>query len=62
MTYGLVIFGGLKMKFNKDMHLPAYPLFVKDPFFQLWMPDEDISDFNAKFYTDKEIPLIGLIK
>ena len=42
--------------------LPSYPLFVKDPFFQLWMPDEDISDFNAKFYTDKEIPLIGLIK
>lgn len=42
--------------------LPSYPLFVKDPFFQLWMPDEEISDFNAKFYTDKEIPLIGLIK
>lgn len=42
--------------------LPSYPLFVKDPYFQLWLANEDISDCNAYFYSEKEIPIIGLIK
>jgi len=41
--------------------LPAYPLFVKDPYFSLWMPSEDITGTNAMFWNSSTKRMFGLI-
>jgi len=42
--------------------LPSYPLFLKDPHFQVWMPGENISNIDSTFVNNRITPLLGLIK
>lgn len=41
--------------------LPAYPLFVKDPFFSIWSPSERLNESNTMFWTGKTVRTYGLV-
>ncbi len=41
--------------------LPAYPLFVKDPFFSIWSPSENLNDSDTMFWTGKTRRAYGLV-
>lgn len=42
--------------------LPAYPLFVKDPYFSLWAQTEILNEKDVIFWTGDEKKLYGYIK
>lgn len=42
--------------------LPAYPLFVKDPYFSIWSTTEELNAENPVFWHGEEKPFLGLIK
>lgn len=42
--------------------LPAYPLFVKDPYFSIWSQTEKLNDKNVIFWTGTEKRIYGYIK
>ena len=33
--------------------LPAYPLFVKDPYFSIWSEGDVLNDIDTAFWTGK---------
>jgi hypothetical protein len=35
----------------KGQLLPAYPLFVKDPFFSIWSGSDKLNEGNTMFWT-----------
>lgn len=41
--------------------LPAYPLFVKDPYFSLWSRSDNPTETNVTFWTGEEKPIYGKI-
>lgn len=41
--------------------LPAYPLFVKDPFFSIWSPSEKLNESDTIFWTGKTVKTFGLV-
>ena len=41
--------------------LPAYPLFVKDPFFSIWSPGERLNESDTIFWTGKTVRTYGLV-
>lgn len=41
--------------------LPAYPLFVKDPYFSLWSTTEELNASDAVFWHGELKPLLGLV-
>lgn len=41
--------------------LPAYPLFVKDPYFSVWANDEILNQRNTIFWTGIERPMYGVV-
>ena len=41
--------------------LPAYPLFVKDPFFSIWSTSENLNDSDTTFWTGKTRRVYGLV-
>lgn len=45
-----------------ERKLPAYPLFVKDPYFSLWATEDDLTDGNVKSWWGEEKPIYGFIK
>ena len=49
------------MKFNNEMHLPAYPLFVKDPYFSIWSMTDKLNDSNTKFWHGEEKKIFGYL-
>ena len=49
------------MKFNNDMHLPAYPLFIKDPYFSIWSMTDKLNDSNTKFWHGEEKRIFGYL-
>lgn len=42
--------------------LPAYPLFVKDPYFSVWSPAEELNSEDVIFWTGSKKKLYGIIK
>ena len=48
------------MSDNKRL-LPAYPLFVKDPYFSVWHSNEIINESETSFWTGKKRRAYGLI-
>ncbi|MBD5131303.1 MAG: DUF4965 domain-containing protein [Clostridiales bacterium] len=42
--------------------LPAYPLFVKDPYFSIWSPAERLNEKDVIFWTGDTKKLYGYIK
>ena len=41
--------------------LPAYPLFVKDPFFSLWSNGEELNDSDVIFWTGEKKSVFGFV-
>lgn len=41
--------------------LPAYPIFVKDPYFSLWSPSDDPTASNVVFWQGDEKPVYGVV-
>lgn len=41
--------------------LPAYPLFVKDPYFSLWSPSENLSDTDVMFWNGSRKRTFALV-
>lgn len=42
--------------------LPAYPLFVKDPYFSIWSNTDDLTKADTVFWTDKTKKTYGIIE
>ena len=42
--------------------LPAYPLFVKDPYFSIWAQTEKLNEENVIFWTGDEKKIYGYLK
>ncbi len=49
------------MKFNEEMHLPAYPLFVKDPYFSIWTTTDKLNESNTIFWHGEEKRIHGYL-
>lgn len=43
----------------KDRRLPAYPLFVKDPFFSVWSAGDALNETDAVFWHGEKKPMCG---
>lgn len=41
--------------------LPAYPLFVKDPYFSFWANGENLTDYNVMLWTGAKKPMFGKV-
>jgi hypothetical protein len=41
--------------------LPAYPLFVKDPYFSVWSAGDVLNSVNTSFWTGLERPVYGIV-
>lgn len=41
--------------------LPAYPLFVKDPYFSIWAPDDILNDSDTVFWHGEKKPMYGKV-
>ena len=50
-----------RQKNTVKQQLPAYPLFVKDPFFSIWSPGEKLNESNTIFWTGKTVKTFGLV-
>lgn len=46
---------------SKNRLLPAYPLFVKDPFFSFWSPCDELNGANVIFWTGMERKFYGAV-
>ena len=42
--------------------LPAYPLFVKDPFFSIWSQNEYLNEGDTVFWTGKRRKVYGIVR
>ena len=42
--------------------LPAYPLWVIDPMFSVWTPEEKLNAGDTMFWTNKKRPAYGLVR
>lgn len=42
--------------------LPAYPLFVKDPYFSVWTRSEELNESDTAFWTGKIAPMYGFLE
>jgi len=42
--------------------LPAYPLFVKDPYFSIWSPNEYLNEESLMFWNGEEKGVYGVIE
>ena len=42
--------------------LPAYPLFVKDPYFSIWSAGDVLNETDASFWTGKSKKIYGIIQ
>lgn len=42
--------------------LPAYPLFVKDPYFSFWANGEDLTDCDVLLWTGAKKPMLGKVQ
>lgn len=41
--------------------LPAYPLFVKDPYYSVWVRGDKLNETDASFWTGKKLRTYGVI-
>lgn len=49
------------MKNNNIRKLPAYPVFVKDPFFSLWSNTDNPAESNPTFWFGREVAMAGYV-
>lgn len=47
---------------SKVRVLPAYPLFVKDPYFSIWSSGDILNEIDTSFWSGKNKRTYGLIK
>ncbi len=47
---------------NNKRKLPAYPLFVKDPYFSIWSPNEILNKENVIYWFGTEKKVYGILK
>ena len=45
-----------------SQRLPAYPLFVKDPYFSFWSATDIVNDSDAVFWHGEKKPLYGILE
>lgn len=45
-----------------ERKLPAYPLFIKDPYFSIWAQTEQLNEKDVIFWTGEEKKISGFIK
>lgn len=45
-----------------NRQLPAYPLFIKDPYFSLWAQTEELNEKDVIFWTGTEKRLVGYLR
>ena len=46
---------------GKKRILPAYPLFVKDPYFSIWSAGDELNKSDTCFWQGDEKPLYGIV-
>ncbi len=46
---------------TKGQLLPSYPLFVKDPFFSIWSPCDELNDGDTAFWTGRRRRVYGVV-
>lgn len=46
---------------NNIRKLPAYPVFVKDPFFSLWSNTDNPAESNPTFWFGREVAMAGFV-
>lgn len=49
------------MKLKENMHLPAYPLLIKDPYFSIWTTSDKLNESNTIFWHGEQKPIYGYI-
>lgn len=47
---------------NNERKLPAYPLFLKDPYFSIWSASDKLAQSDTIFWTGKERKTYGIIE
>ena len=50
-----------KIKTKNGRLLPAYPLFVKDPFFSVWSPSDKLNESDTIFWTGARRRVYGIV-
>jgi hypothetical protein len=41
--------------------LPAYPLFIFDPYFSIWAKEEELNNDDTIFWTGQKSPVHGVV-
>lgn len=49
------------MLLNEKMHLPAYPLMVKDPYFSIWSKSDKLNESDTIFWHGEDKPIKGYL-
>lgn len=49
------------MVLNEEKRMPAYPLFVKDPYFSIWSPADELNNENTVYWHGEEKPIYGYL-
>ncbi len=49
------------MKAELNRRMPAYPLFVKDPYFSVWLDGDSLTEAHTVFWHGEYKPMCGKV-